>query len=180
MALTRVSQMSVQRTLIAAIAVSVAMLAGCKSSGTKDAGDTMPPPAPDAGISTTGSGSAGVGDGSALNGGADISQHSVYFDLDSSNLKPEGQAVVANWAKYLSASPTAKVRLEGNTDERGTREYNVALGERRAQSVAQSLESSGVGPQQIDVVSYGKERPSCEGHDESCWSQNRRVDLVQQ
>ena len=87
---------------------------------------------------------------------------------------------MVSWSKFLTANPSSKVRLEGNTDERGTREYNVALGERRANSVAQDMESKGVSASQISVISYGEERPVAPGHDESAWSQNRRVDVVQQ
>lgn len=109
---------------------------------------------------------------------ADLTQHSVYFDFDKSLLKPEGQAVIANWAGYLTAHPTERVRIEGNCDERGTREYNIGLGERRANAVANALESKGVAASQVEVISYGKERPVATGHDEASWSQNRRADLV--
>ena len=110
----------------------------------------------------------------------DLSAHSVYFDFDKSDIKPDSLGVVASWASYLTANPTAKVRLEGNTDERGTREYNIGLGERRANAVAQALEAKGVSASQLTTVSYGKERPVALGHDEASWGQNRRVDLVQQ
>ncbi|MDE0856695.1 MAG: peptidoglycan-associated lipoprotein Pal [Nevskia sp.] len=112
--------------------------------------------------------------------GTDLSAHSVYFDFDKSDIKPESVGVISNWATYLSANPTSKVRLEGNTDERGTREYNIGLGERRANAVAQALEAKGVSASQLTTVSYGKERPVALGHDEASWQQNRRVDLVQQ
>jgi peptidoglycan-associated lipoprotein len=108
----------------------------------------------------------------------DIAQHIVYFDFDSSELKAEAQPVLNNWAKYLSQNGSARVRLEGNTDERGTREYNVALGERRARSVQQALQLRGVSAGQLSVVSYGEERPAAMGHDESSWTQNRRVEIV--
>jgi peptidoglycan-associated lipoprotein len=103
----------------------------------------------------------------------------VYFDFDSSELKPEGQALVDAWAAYLSANSGVKVRLEGHADERGTREYNVALGERRANTVQQALTASGVGASQITVSSFGEERPVAVGHDDAAWSQNRRVEIVQ-
>ena len=118
--------------------------------------------------------------GGTQTSGPDLSAHSVYFDFDKSEIKADSLTVVANWAKWLSANPTAKVRLEGNTDERGTREYNIGLGERRANAVAQALQSRGVSASQLNTVSYGKERPVALGHDEASWGQNRRVDLVQQ
>ncbi len=103
----------------------------------------------------------------------------VYFDFDSSELKPEGQALVDAWGVFLSANPGVKVRLEGHTDERGTREYNVALGERRANTVQQALAARGVGARQITQSSFGEERPVALGHEEAAWSQNRRVEIVQ-
>lgn len=103
----------------------------------------------------------------------------VYFEFDSSELKPEGQALVDAWGVYLAANPGIKVRLEGHADERGTREYNVALGERRANTVQQALAARGVGTRQLSVSSFGEERPVSLGHDEAAWAQNRRVEIVQ-
>src|SRR3546814_8095318 len=84
------------------------------------------------------------------------------------------------YAKYLAANPVAKVRIEGHTDERGSREYNIALGERRANTVKDALVTAGVPAAQIAVISYGEERPAAEGHDESAWSQNRRAQIIRQ
>ena len=103
----------------------------------------------------------------------------VYFDYDSSEIKPEYDAVVSAHAGYLTRFKTARVRLEGHTDERGSREYNIGLGERRAQTVRRALMLQGVGEGQITTVSYGEERPVAEGSDEGAYSQNRRVELVQ-
>jgi len=103
----------------------------------------------------------------------------VYFAFDSSEISGDGQTLVAGWAAYLSANPNAKVRLEGHCDERGTREYNVALGERRANAVLQALASRGVSERQVSVTSFGEERPVAEGHDEGAWKQNRRVEITQ-
>ena len=97
----------------------------------------------------------------------------------SSEINGEGQAVVDGWAAYLSANGSAKVRLEGHCDERGTREYNVALGERRANAVLQALASRGVSERQIGVSSFGEERPVAQGHDDAAWQQNRRVEVAQ-
>jgi peptidoglycan-associated lipoprotein len=102
----------------------------------------------------------------------------VYFDFDSAVIKGQGVEVVAAHAKYLAANPQARVRLEGNTDERGSREYNIGLGDRRAQAVRRALLLQGVSEGQITTVSYGEERPADPGHDEAAWAKNRRVELV--
>lgn len=99
-----------------------------------------------------------------------------YFDFDQSVVKPEARAALEAHAQYLSANG-GNVVLEGHADERGTREYNLALGERRAEAVARYLTVLGVTGQQIETVSYGEERPASLGHDESSWSLNRRVEL---
>ena len=106
-----------------------------------------------------------------------LHQRVVYFDFDKSDIKPEGKPILEAHAKYLSGHPDVHVVLEGNTDERGTREYNMALGERRAKAVYQYLTLLGVSPSQLKVISYGEERPAALGHDESAWSKNRRVEL---
>jgi peptidoglycan-associated lipoprotein len=103
----------------------------------------------------------------------------VYFDYDSSEIKGEYVQVVASHAAYLAKYPNARVRLEGHTDERGSREYNIGLGERRAQTVRKALMLQGVQDAQITTVSYGEERPAAEGSDEAAYAQNRRVQLVQ-
>ena len=107
-----------------------------------------------------------------------LDSKTIYFDFDSSQIKSDYNPVLAAHAKYLSSNPSVRVRLEGNTDERGTREYNIGLGERRAQSVRQALMLQGVADAQITTVSYGEERPAVTGHTEAAWSKNRRVDIV--
>jgi peptidoglycan-associated lipoprotein len=102
----------------------------------------------------------------------------IYFDFDKSEIKPEYAAVVTKNAQNLSSHPNLKVKLEGNTDERGTREYNIGLGERRAQAVRRALMLEGVQSNQITTVSFGAERPAVEGDDETAWAKNRRVELV--
>ena len=102
----------------------------------------------------------------------------VYFDLDQDALKPEFQAAMACHAKYLRDRPTARLRLEGNADERGSREYNLGLGERRGNAVSSALQANGGSGSQLSVISYGGERPVCNEGGESGWSQNRRVELV--
>lgn len=101
----------------------------------------------------------------------------VHFDYDSSDLSQDDYQTLQAHAQYLTANTNSKVALVGHTDERGTREYNIALGERRAKSVAAFLTSNGVNANQLETVSYGKEQPVNEGHDESAWRENRRVEI---
>lgn len=98
----------------------------------------------------------------------------VYFDFDKSDLKPASRARVEAWAAWLKQYPSVTVTIEGHCDERGTREYNIGLGERRSDSARRYLVALGVNPDRIGTVSYGKERPVCTTSNESCWSQNRR------
>lgn len=102
----------------------------------------------------------------------------IYFDYDRAEIKPEYVQIVAAHAKFLNGNAGRKVRLEGHSDERGSREYNIGLGERRAQAVRRALMLQGVTDPQITTVSYGEERPSVAGSDETAYSRNRRVELV--
>ncbi|HKU13245.1 MAG TPA: peptidoglycan-associated lipoprotein Pal [Steroidobacteraceae bacterium] len=102
----------------------------------------------------------------------------IYFDYDRAEIKPEFVAIVAAHAKYLNSASSNKVRLEGHSDERGSREYNIGLGERRAQAVRRALMLQGVTEAQITTVSYGEERPAVQGSDEAAYAKNRRVELV--
>ena len=102
----------------------------------------------------------------------------VYFDFDQDSLRPEFQAAMACHAKYLRDRPSARMSLEGNTDERGSREYNLGLGERRGNAVSSALQANGGSGSQITVVSYGEERPTCNDSGEDCWAKNRRVEIV--
>ena len=104
----------------------------------------------------------------------------IYFDFDSSKIGGDFVELVKHHGKYLSANPGAKIRLEGHTDERGTREYNVALADRRAQSVERLLMFQGASSDQITTISYGEEKPASLGHDEAAWQLNRRAELVYQ
>ena len=107
-----------------------------------------------------------------------LRQRVVYFDLDQTNIKSEFQAQISCHAAYLRQFPNARVTLEGNADERGTREYNLGLGERRGNAVQSALSSAGAAFGQLNVVSYGEERPVDRGHDEAAWAKNRRVEIV--
>jgi peptidoglycan-associated lipoprotein len=102
----------------------------------------------------------------------------VYFSTDAVDLTPEAQQTVANQARWLQQYPQYTITIEGHADERGTREYNIALGARRAQNVRDQLARSGINPQRIRTISFGKERPVAVCNDISCWSQNRRAQTV--
>ncbi|MEW6312874.1 MAG: peptidoglycan-associated lipoprotein Pal [Pseudomonadota bacterium] len=105
------------------------------------------------------------------------SARSVHFDFDKSTIRDEYKAVVENNARYLGANAGIKVTVEGNCDERGSREYNLALGQRRADSIKKALGVLGVAESRVDTISYGEEKPRCSDHNEACWSQNRRGDI---
>jgi peptidoglycan-associated lipoprotein len=105
---------------------------------------------------------------------------SIFFDFDDYSVKKDYIPVVESHSKYLSANPKLTVRVEGNADERGGREYNLALGQKRAEAVARSMKLFGSKDQQIEAVSFGSEKPKALGHDETSWAQNRRVDITYQ
>lgn len=107
-----------------------------------------------------------------------LADRTIYFEFDSSKVQERFMDVIQRHAAYLSQYSDVEVRLEGHTDERGSREYNIGLGERRAQSVARLLQAYGTGSDQIETVSYGEEVPAVEGHNEEAWAKNRRVELV--
>ncbi len=104
-------------------------------------------------------------------------QRTVYFDFDDATVKSEFTPLLERHGRYLAANAGLSIRVEGHTDERGSAEYNLALGQRRAQSVVQALQVLGVRPTQMEAVSWGEERPAVSGSDESTWSQNRRAEL---
>ena len=105
-------------------------------------------------------------------------ERSVYFDFDKFDIKADQTAVVERQGKYLAANAALKIRAEGNADERGGREYNLALGQKRAEAVLRGLKAYGVKDAQVEPVSFGSEKPQAAGHDEAAWAQNRRVDLA--
>lgn len=107
-----------------------------------------------------------------------LSSRIVYFEYDSSSVRSQDQTILQAHAAYLAKNPNLRVRLEGHTDERGSREYNLALGERRALSIRQIMMMQGASVNQFQVTSFGEERPAVEGSDEYAWSQNRRVEIV--
>jgi peptidoglycan-associated lipoprotein len=169
----------------------IAALAGCKSTDTQNPApveDGAPAAtAPAAGGATTASvGTAGVSGTPAGGAGAAalrdpnniLSKRSIYFDYDQFVIKDEYRPIIEAHAKYLQANKQARATLQGHTDERGTREYNIALGQKRADSVKKLMILLGASEIQIETVSFGKEKPRREGHDESSWAENRRVEIL--
>ncbi len=136
-----------------------------------DSGSTMP--MPDTG--STAPGAYGPGD---LDTNACLRTRVVYFDLDQDAVRSEFQAAMSCHAKYLRDRPSSRMTLEGNADERGSREYNLGLGERRGNAVSSALQANGGSGSQVTVVSYGEERPTCTDSGEECWARNRRVEIV--
>ncbi|MCI4410906.1 MAG: peptidoglycan-associated lipoprotein Pal [Thiotrichales bacterium] len=148
-----------------AMAVAGLVLAGCSSTPTEEGTKTTAAPA----APVVGAGAA------ADRASTDVAK--VYFDFDRAEIKAEYMGVIKSQAAFLNANTSKSVTLEGNCDERGTREYNLALGERRAQSVADVLKAEGVAANRIKTVSFGEDRPAVEGHNESAWAKNRRVEF---
>jgi len=109
-----------------------------------------------------------------------LSKRSIYYDFDTSIIKDEYRSLVEGHAHYLVGNRSARTTIQGNCDERGSREYNLALGQRRADAVKNAMTVLGAAKSQIETVSFGKEKPRCTEHNESCWSQNRRSDVVYQ
>ena len=109
-----------------------------------------------------------------------LSKRSIYYDFDKFDVKPEYRPMVEAHAQYLRDNPSAKMLIQGNADERGSREYNLALGQRRSDGVKKMLQLLGAKEAQVEAVSLGEEKPRAEGHDEQAWAQNRRSDILYQ
>jgi peptidoglycan-associated lipoprotein len=172
---------------IALLLTGTVMLAGCpKKPGVKQAptaGTNVSQSSANGSESPNTSGSSLGGDGANSAKGLNtdsgpFARRVIYFDFDKSDIRPEFAEIVTTAAHALTANTTVKLKLEGNTDQRGTREYNIGLGERRAQAVRRALMLQGVSESQLSTTSFGAERPAVEGDDESAWSKNRRVELV--
>lgn len=164
--------------IAAAIALS---LAACSTKKVKTDDSTGANTGPD----TTGATTGGITDNTPgryspadLETDACLRQRVVYFDFNEDTLRPEFQAAIACHAKYLRDRPDSRMNLEGNADERGTREYNLGLGERRGNAVSAAVQGNGGSAGQITVVSYGEERPTCADSTDDCWGRNRRVEIV--
>lgn len=174
--------MKIKHWLLSGLLVSVIALTGCGSTGDTKDGEGM-----DGSGDTSGSGveTSGVGDGGSWTGAEALNNPDsplytkvVYFDFDISTIRSEYIATLRAHAEYLVNNPSASVNIEGHCDERGSREYNIALGEQRANAVQRFFEAEGVRSSQINSVSYGEERPEDYGHSEAAWSMNRRAVLV--
>lgn len=168
-------------------AILLSLLAACSSNEVKEQ-DKAPvvgstPSATSTTPSTTGT-TTGTVTGSPISPLKDpnniLSKRSVFFDFDKYDIKDEFKPMVQAHAKYLSSNPGAAIIVQGNCDEQGSREYNTALGQRRAEAVRKMLNVLGVSDKQIETVSFGEEKPRALCHDESCWKENRRSDIVYQ
>lgn len=194
--------------ILSALTISALLLSACSDTEEKDASLTDGSQNAGSGIndaSTSGLnkgsamdgsemyGSGANGPGQGMSGNGDyastlgpefndpnnpLSKRTVYFMLDSSEIMPDFIPVITAHAQYLVANPGQRMTLEGNADERGSREYNIALGEQRAKSVANMMKLKGVSENQLVIVSYGEEKPVAFGNDEEAWERNRRVELV--
>jgi peptidoglycan-associated lipoprotein len=170
--------------MLAAVA-ALALLAACDSTGTNSSGVTgtggVPAVAnaPGSGIGSSGVGSGALGGAGAVRPGSqeDLAAKvgdRIYYDSDKSDLRADARRTVEGWAGWMRQNPQVAVTIEGHADERGTREYNLALGERRAAAARNFLITLGIEARRIATVSYGKERPQVLGSTEAAWSQNRR------
>jgi peptidoglycan-associated lipoprotein len=176
------------KTLVSIIAF--ALLGACstvklndKAAPVEDRNSSAPAPAPAPAPSAANSG----GDTSAASAGAVdplndpsniLYKRSVYFDYDQYTMKEEYRALVEAHGKFLAANPDRKVTIQGNTDERGGSEYNLALGQKRAEAVRRAMVLAGARDSQLEAISFGKEKPKSTGSDEAAWAENRRADIA--
>lgn len=175
--------------IVVVLAAALTLGAGCASKKPKATTTSAPTGNPMDQSSTSGAGASDAsayGNGTTVGGNDEaagpsegqLKNRTIYFDFDSSDVRAEYNDLITAHARYLAANPSRRVRVEGNTDERGSREYNIGLGERRAQAVRRALMLQGVSESQITTVSYGEERPAVTGHAEESWSRNRRANIV--
>jgi peptidoglycan-associated lipoprotein len=172
-------------------ALFAVLVAACSSTPTKDAGapvDDKSTTAGTGGAATSGTNPSGVAGSANAAGQANplkdpnniLSKRIVYFEYDSYTIRDQDKPIIEAHARYLVANRSARLAIQGNTDERGSREYNIALGQKRADAVKRMMVLMGVNEIQIETVSFGKEKPRNQGHDEGSWSENRRDELVYQ
>ena len=171
--------MKTTRLAWAAIAAAALIFSGCSSTDKRDAGDGAEVVEGGSGAQTSGIGGGGAWSGSPLdNPDSLLATRKIYFDFDRSEIRSEFVSILRAHADYLTANRSVTVTIEGHCDERGSREYNIGLGERRAAAIQRFREAEGVDPAQISTISYGEERPQNPGHNESAWALNRRGVLV--
>jgi peptidoglycan-associated lipoprotein len=170
----------------AALYIAIAMVAAaCASKETRqepavsDRSTAVPPTTAGAGGSSTQrqTPSQPIAGNPLTDPNSPLSKRSVYFDFDSNAVKDEYRGLVQAHSRYMTDRRDSRIRIEGNCDERGSREYNLALGQRRAESVKKVMTVLGVGDGRIETISYGEEKPVAPGHDEASWAQNRRADI---
>jgi peptidoglycan-associated lipoprotein len=178
-----------KRVSFAVLAIAAALY-GCATTESQDsstsAGTPSPSGSPSASTSTGSPSGSQVGSRSGTMSGSATPasgmhpdmKRSVYYEFDKYDVKPEYRSLVESHARWLKANPRAKIVIEGNADERGSREYNVALGQRRAESVTKMLVMLGAKAEQIEAISWGEEKPRSAGHEEASWSENRRADFA--
>ncbi len=180
--------MSKSPILVAWLAVILISLSGCEYLGSKESEEpqsTGPAEVEDRSLTPSGSAETYAADDSgAFRGSAlddpesPLQVRVIYFDYDKSDVRGEYQAAVEAHARFLSNNPTTAITLEGHADERGSREYNLALGELRANAVRRYMVLLGASAEQLRSVSYGEERPVVENHDDASWALNRRVEII--
>ncbi len=176
-----------QLKLAGLLVLSLLLVAGCSSTPDKGEGDGAPVTEVDGAGASAGAGgaeTAGASEGGAWTGSplddpnSLLSVRVIHFAFDSSEIQGQDREVIIAHGEYLAANPEVTVTIEGHTDERGSREYNIALGERRANAVKELMLVQGAAESQITTISYGEERPVALGSDEESWALNRRAELV--
>lgn len=166
--------MTIRKSTAMIAAITMLAVGACA----KKAPDTLPPAPEGTGTDTGTDTGTGVVPGSQEDFVANVAADRIFFDYDQYNVDAQDQATLQSQAQWLQRNPAVRVTLEGHADERGTRDYNIALGERRANAAKNYLASLGIDPSRINVISYGKERPAAIGSTEEAWAQNRRAVTV--
>jgi peptidoglycan-associated lipoprotein len=169
------------RSSVIVVSLLVSLLAACSSQ----------PPAPEQGAASGGAQSSGTNSSSVTSEGVDpysmaalkdpnspLSKRSVFFDYDSFIVKDQFKPLLEQHGKFLAATPKVKMLIQGNADDRGSREYNLALGQKRAEAVKKMLLINGGSESQVEAVSLGEEKPRCTEQNDACWGQNRRGDML--
>ena len=163
--------MTIRKSTAMIAAITMLAVGACA----KKAPDTLPPAPEGTGTETPADTGIGVVPGSQEDFVANVAADRIFFGFDQYNVDAEDQTTLRSQAEWLQRNPAVRVTLEGHADERGTRDYNIALGERRANAAKNYLASLGIDPSRINVISYGKERPAAVGSTEEAWAQNRRA-----
>ncbi len=167
---------NVKNILTVSMVAGALALTGC--SAKRKSSEVVVAPMGVAGANGYYSGGAAVNNSAAVVNGAAGKANTVYFAFDSSEINAQGQAVLSQQAQFLQANPSARVQISGHTDERGSREYNMALGERRAKSAQAYLASQGVDASRTEAISFGEDQPAVQGNTEDAYAQNRRAELT--